>query len=45
MRPAGLIAKAAKKHPDCEIIMMANGKEIKAKAVMQIMAAELPHQF
>ena len=39
MRPAGLIAKAAKEHPDCEIIMMANGKEIKAKAVMQIMAA------
>ena len=39
MRPAGLIAKAAKEHPDSEVIMKANGKEIKAKAVMQIMAA------
>ena len=39
MRPAGLIAKAAKEHPDTEVIMKANGKEIKAKAAMQIMAA------
>lgn len=39
MRPAGIIAKAAKAHPDSEVIMKANGKEIKAKAVMQIMAA------
>lgn len=39
MRPAGIIAKAAKAHADSEIIMKANGKEIKAKAVMQIMAA------
>lgn len=39
MRPAGIIAKAAKAHPDSEIIMKANGSEIKAKAVMQIMAA------
>ena len=39
MRPAGLIAKAVKEHPDSEVIMKANGKEIKAKAVMQIMAA------
>ena len=39
MRPAGIIAKAAKEHSDSEIIMKANGKEIKAKAVMQIMAA------
>ncbi len=39
MRPAGLIAKAAKEHPESEVIMKANGKEIKAKAVMQIMAA------
>ena len=39
MRPAGMIAKAAKEHPDSEIVMKANGKEIKAKAVMQIMAA------
>ena len=39
MRPAGIIAKAAKEHPECEIMMKANGKDIKAKAVMQIMAA------
>ena len=39
MRPAGIITKAAKSHPDGEIIMKANGKEIKATAVMQIMSA------
>lgn len=39
MRPAGIVAKAAKEHPECEIMMKANGKNIKAKAVMQIMAA------
>ena len=39
MRPAGMIAKAAKAHPDSEVIMKANGNDIKAKAVMQIMAA------
>lgn len=39
MRPAGIIAKAAKAYPDSEVIMKANGQEIKAKAVMQIMAA------
>ena len=39
MRPAGMLAKAAKEHPENEIILKANGKEIKAKAVMQIMAA------
>ena len=39
MRPAGLIAKAVKAYPDSEVIMKANGKEIKAKSVMQIMAA------
>lgn len=39
MRPAGIIAKAAKEHADSEVIMKANGKEIKAKAVMQIMTA------
>ena len=36
MRPAGIVAK---EHPECEIMMKANGKNIKAKAVMQIMAA------
>ena len=39
MRPAGLIAKAAKAHPESTIRMKANGKDIKASAVMQIMAA------
>ena len=39
MRPAGIIAKAAKAHTDSEIIMKTNGKDINAKAVMQIMAA------
>ena len=39
MRPAGIIAKAAKEHADSEVIMKANGKEIKATAVMQIMSA------
>ena len=39
MRPAGIIAKAAKAHPECEIIMKANGKEVKATAIMQIMSA------
>lgn len=31
MRPAGIVAKAAKEHPECEIMMKANGKDIKAK--------------
>lgn len=39
MRPAGLIAKVAKAHPESTITMKANGKDIKASAVMQIMAA------
>ena len=41
MRPEGMIAKAVKAHPDSEVILKANGKDIKAKAVMQIMAAGL----
>lgn len=41
MRPAGKIAKAVKAYPDTEVILKANGKDIKAKAVMQIMAAGL----
>lgn len=39
MRPAGMIAKTVKAHPDSEVIMKVNGNDIKAKAVMQIMAA------
>ena len=31
--------KKVKNYPDSEVIMKANGKEIKAKAVMRIMAA------
>ena len=39
MRPAGVLAKAVKAHPDCEVTLTANGKTVKAKAPMQIMAA------
>lgn len=39
MRPAGMIAKAVKEHPDCEVTLSANGKTVKAKAPMQIMSA------
>lgn len=39
MRPAGVIAKAVKNHPDCEVLLNANGKQVKAKAPMQIMSA------
>lgn len=39
MRPAGILAKAVKAHPDCEVTLNANGKTIKAKAPMQIMSA------
>lgn len=41
MRPAGILAKAVKAHPDCEVTLNANGKTIKAKAPMQIMSAGL----
>lgn len=39
MRPAGVLAKAVKAHPDCEVTLNANGKSVKAKAPMQIMSA------
>ena len=39
MRPAGILAKAVKAHPDCEVTLQANGKTVKAKAPMQIMSA------
>lgn len=39
MRPAGMIAKAVKAYPDCEVTLTANGKTVKAKAPMQIMSA------
>lgn len=39
MRPAGVLAKLVKEYPDCEVTLSANGKQVKAKAPMQIMAA------
>ena len=39
MRPAGILAKAVKAHPDCEVTLNANGKTIKAKAPMQTISA------
>lgn len=39
MRPAGVLAKAVKAHADCEVILKANGKEVKAVSPMQIMSA------
>ncbi len=39
MRPAGVLAKAVKAHPDCDVTLNANGKSVKAKAPMQIMSA------
>lgn len=39
MRPAGVLAKAAGAHKDCNITLKVNDKSINAKAVMQIMSA------
>ena len=39
MRPAGILSKAVKAHPDCEITLNANGKTVKANSPMTIMAA------
>lgn len=39
MRPAGVLAKLVKTYPDCEVTLNANGKQVKAKAPMQIMSA------
>lgn len=39
MRPAGVLAKLVKAHPDCDVTLNANGKSVKAKAPMQIMSA------
>ncbi len=39
MRPAGVLAKLVKTYPECEVTLKANGKEVKAKAPMQIMSA------
>ena len=41
MRPSGLLAKAAAAYKECKITLNANGKNVNAKAVMQIMAAGL----
>ena len=39
MRPAGLLAKAAAAHKECNITLKANDKTVNAKALMQIMSA------
>ena len=39
MRPAGLLAKAASAHKNCDVTLNANGKTVNAKAVIQIMSA------
>lgn len=39
MRPAGILAKAASAHKECKVTLNANGKNVNAKAVMQIMSA------
>jgi phosphocarrier protein len=39
MRPAGNLAKAVAAHKGCNVVLNANGKTIKAKALMQIVAA------
>lgn len=39
MRPAGVLAKEAMMFKDCDIRLNVNGKNISAKAVMQIMSA------
>lgn len=41
MRPAGILAKAVKAHPDCEVTLNANGKTVKTNSPMTIMAAGL----
>ena len=39
MRPAGLLAAEMKKFKGCNVTLKANGKDIKATAIMQIMSA------
>lgn len=39
MRPAGELVKVVKSYPECEVTLNANGKTVKAKSPMQIMAA------
>lgn len=39
MRPAGILAAEMKKFADCKVTLKTEDKEIKATAVMQIMAA------
>ena len=39
MRPAGELAKAVKAHPECEVMLCAGGKTVKAKSPIQIMSA------
>ena len=39
MRPAGILTKAAAAYKECNITMKVNGKDVNAKALMQIMSA------
>lgn len=39
MRPAGMLAKAAAAHKECNITLNVNEKNVNAKAVMQVMSA------
>lgn len=39
MRPAGMLVAEMKKFLGCNTVLKVNGKEVKATAVMQIMAA------
>lgn len=41
MRPAGLISKAVAKFAGTEVLLKVSDKTIKAKAIMQIMAAAI----
>lgn len=39
MRPAGALAKKVKEYADCEVLLKANDKTVKANSPMQIMSA------
>lgn len=39
MRPAGILAKAAAAHKECNVTLNVDGKNINAKAIMQLMSA------
>ena len=43
MRPAGILAKAAAAHKECQITLTVDGKSVNAKAIMQIMSAGIKY--